>query len=343
MKNKPFTICGETIQPGESASLAMPLPELFSCAPMYMPIKVINGKNLGPVLLVMAAMHGNELNGTEIINQLLRSSQLKKLKGTLICIPILNVQGFINKTRTLPGGISLNENFPGSPDGSHTERTAHLISSEILSLADYCIDLQTGFLNYSNLPHIYIGRHSLKERALAEAFSAPAISKIDAQPGSLRATAEQEGIPCLTYEAGEAMRFDEDAIKVGLKGVLSILREIEMLTAKTPPKTNLSFMMEDSEWVRSPTSGINHSKIQLGQEISKGEILSSIRDPFGSGIDVKVKAPSEGIIVAVNNLPLVHEGSELYQIAYFKKHDQAVSHFEDWETDEHEKEHKAGE
>ena len=154
MKNSDITICNETIHSGEQASLALPLPELFSCAPMYMPIKVIHGKQAGPCLLVIAAMHGNELNGAEIINRLLQSKGISELKGTLIAVPIMNVYGFINKTRAMPGGATLGTSFPGSPHGSHAARLAHLFCSEIFSLADYCIDLQTGWLNHSNLPQI---------------------------------------------------------------------------------------------------------------------------------------------------------------------------------------------
>ena len=144
MKASNLKICNETIHPGENLSLALPLPELFSCAPLYMPIKVNHGKNEGPCLLVIAAMHGNELNGTEIINRLLNSSKIKKLNGTLITIPVLNVYGLINRSQFLPGGIDLDTCFPGSKTGTHAARMAHIFTSEILKKADYCIDLQTG-------------------------------------------------------------------------------------------------------------------------------------------------------------------------------------------------------
>ncbi len=334
MKNKPFNFCETIIQPGETASLALPLPEMFSCAPMYMPIKIINGKQDGPTLLVMAAMHGNELNGTEIINRLINAPQLKNIKGRLILVPILNVHGFINRTRTLPGGASLNKCFPGSLEGSHASRLADLIVNQVVCHADYCIDLQTGHLNYTNLPHIYIGQSNDQEKTLADSFSAPVVSSIPAEEGSLREVAESKSIPYLTYEAGEAMRFDENSIKVGFKGVMNVMREINMLSAaKTLHKPTPTFLTKDSEWVRSPTSGINHSHIQLGQKVRKNDTLSLIKDPFGSGSDVKMKAPSDGIVVGVNNLPLVHEGSAIYQIAYFEKHNLAASHFEDWEEE----------
>ena len=332
MKNSNITICNETIHPGEQVSLALPLPELFSCAPMYMPIKVIHGKQAGPCLLVIAAMHGNELNGAEIINRLLQSKSMSKLKGTLIAVPIMNVYGFINKTRTLPGGAALGTNFPGSSQGSHAARLAHLFCSEIFSLSDYCIDLQTGWLNHSNLPQIFATDENKKELELAHAFGAPVISEVAPQKGSLRAHANKEEKPYLVYEAGEAMRFDEPSIRIGTKGITNVMRHIGMLSApsKTKPTKQKSFLMRDTRWVRSPTSGISHSITKLGQRVKKDELLTVIKDPFGAGSDVSVSAPFEGIVVSINNLPLVYEGVSLFQLAAFERLFLAATHIEGW-------------
>ena len=332
MKSSNITICNEVIHPGEQVSLALPLPELFSCAPMYMPIKVVHGKQPGPCLLVIAAMHGNELNGAEIINRLLLSSKMKKLKGTLIAVPILNVYGFINKTRTLPGGASLGNNFPGNPQGSHAARLAHLFCSEIFPLADYCIDLQTGWLNHSNLPQVFATDESSDELALAHAFGAPVISELEAQKGSLRAYANKEKTPYLVYEAGEAMRFDESSIRIGHKGIINVMRQVEMLSmaGKVNTTNQKSFVMRDTRWVRSPTSGISHSTTKLGQQVKKGEQLTIIKDPFGAGPDVPVRAPFDGVVVSMNNLPLVYEGISLFQLAAFERLSLAATHIEDW-------------
>ncbi len=335
MKNRNITICNEIIHPGEKVSLALPLPELFSCAPMYMPIKVVHGKQPGPCLLVIAAMHGNELNGAEIINRLLQSSNIKKLKGTLIAVPIMNVYGFINKTRTLPGGTSLGTNFPGSPHGSHAARLAHIFCSEIFPIADYCIDLQTGWLNHSNLPQVFATDDNQKELELAHAFGAPVISELSAQKGSLRAHANKEKTPYLVYEAGEAMRFDESSIRIGVKGIINVMCNISILPS--PNKANSmkreSFLTRDTRWVRSPTSGISHSSTKLGQQVKKGELLTIIKDPFGSGSDVPVLAPFDGIVVSINNLPLVYEGVALFQLAAFERLSLAATHIEDWIDD----------
>lgn len=332
-KSTPLQICNETIHSGESLSLALPLPELFSCAPLYMPIKVVHGKYPGPCLLVTAAMHGNEINGTEIINRLLNVNSLKRLHGTLIAIPVLNVYGLINRSRYLPGGIDLDHCFPGAKSGAHAARMAHLFTNEIFSKADLCLDLQTGFINYTNLPQVYVDFDDDEARSLAEVFNAPVISNITYEKGMLRTYARKKKKPFILYEAGEAMRFDEHAIKVGLKGTLNIMRKIGMLRDRSTKKETLlkSFFTEKNIWVRASTSGISHSKHKLGQYIKKGELLCVIKDPFGATESVNIYSPEEAIIVGKNNLPLVHEGEALLQLAVFPKMKHAATHLKEWE------------
>ncbi len=338
MKNSALKICNEIIHPGENISLGLPLPELFSCAPLYMPIKVIHGKKPGPCLLVTAAMHGNELNGTEIINRLLNLNMLKKLSGTLILVPVLNVYGLINRSRDLPGGIDLDSCFPGAKTGSHAARMAHIFTTEVFSKADVCIDLQTGFINYSNLPHVYIHAEDPQTRKLAEYFNAPVISKAKFAKGMLKTLAHEHNKPFLLYEAGEAMRFDNHAIKVGVKGIINVLKKLDMLPKKDVAKEKKlkSFFTEETIWVRASTSGISHTTHSLGQHIKKGESLCTIRDPFSATEQVTIHSPADAIIVGKNNLPLVHEGEGLLQLAIFSKMQQVSGHLETWKQDSQE-------
>lgn len=333
MKNTPLQICNETIHPGERLSLALPLPELFSCAPLYMPIKVIHGKRPGPCLLITAAMYGNELNGTEIINRLLKINSLKKLQGTLIAIPVLNVYGLINRSRHLPGEVDLDGCFPGSKTGTLAARMAHTLTAEIVNKADVCIDLQTGFINYTNLPQVYTNFKDEQAKTLAKVFNAPVISNIDPESGTLHAFLHAHDKPFLRYEAGEAMRFDEHAIKVGVKGILNVMRQLDMLPNQVNKKDVplKSFFTEKNLWVRASTSGISHTKYKLGQYIKQGEMLCTINDPFGVTDSVTVHSPEEAIIVGKNNLPLVHEGESLFQIAIFPKMQHTATHLETWQ------------
>ncbi len=332
MKNKPLQICNMTIHPGETLSLALPLPELFSCAPLYMPVKVIHGKKPGPCVLVTSAMRGDELNGTEIIRRLLEVSAMKQLHGTLIAIPVFNVYGLMNRSQYLPGQIDLDRCFPGSKTGTHAARMAHLFMEEIFSKADIAIDLRTGFINYSNLPMIDVDPQNETARTLSLAFNAPVICKADSEKGRLMTLAIKQGKPFLTYKAGEAMRFDEHAIKVGVKGILNVMRKLAMLPEKITRKAPVfkSFFAEKNIWLRASTSGLSYTRHKLGQYVQKGEQLCVIRDPFGSTDSVMMTSPYEAIIVGKNNLPLVHEGEGLLQLAVFRKMEHAATHLEDW-------------
>jgi predicted deacylase len=332
-KSNPLKICNETIQPGEKVSLALPLPELFSCAPLYMPIKVVHGKREGPCLLVIAAMQGDEYNGTEIVNRIMDFSALKHLHGTLIAVPVMNVYGLINRSRYLPAGVLLNRCFPGSQAGPHSARMAHIFTKEIFNRADYCVNLTTGPVNYTNLPQVHIYSKDKKAMTLAKTFNAPVVvSNPVVERGSLNAFAINESKPFITYEAGEALRFDPYAIKSGVRGIINIFRKLGMLPARTlhSNRENKACFTEKIICVHAASSGINHSKIKLGQHVQKGELLSMIEDPFGAGDDIPVHSTSEGIIIGKNNLPLVHEGNTLFQLAAFSQIKETASHLENW-------------
>lgn len=331
-KNKPLKLCNETIHPGEQLTLALPLPEIYSCAPLHMPIKIIHGKSEGPCVLVIAAMHGNELNGTEIINRLLTQKSLTKLRGTLIMIPVMNVYGLLTRSRFLPGGSELDRSFPGSKTGSLAARMAHTFTKEIFSKADIVIDLQTGAINSSNLPQIYVQAEDEASRKLAELFNTPVISNAACEKGMLRTYAAKQQKPYILYEAGEALRFDEYAIKTGLKGIMNVMQGVGMLPAKSK-KTHepKSFFAEKNIWVCSMASGISHSAHRLGQHVKKGETLCTIKDPFDTTSPVVIKAPEDAIIVGMNNLPLIHEGERLFQLAIFSGMKQVASEFKNWD------------
>lgn len=330
-KSRPFKICNEIIHPGERLVLAMPLPELYSCAPLHMPIKIIHSKIEGPCLLVIAAMHGDELNGTEIINQLYSHKGLTRLRGTVIMIPVMNVYGLMTRSRYLPGGIELDRSFPGSKNGNLAARMSQLFIKEIFSKADICIDLQTGALNSMNLPQLYISPDDQQSKKIAQFFNAPVISYGPCEKGRLRTYAHKQSKPYILYEAGEALRFDEYAIKTGTRGVLNVMQQIGMLPSKKKEHVSTYHFAEKNIWVRSTTSGISHAKFKLGQHVKKGDELCTINDPFDAAPPTSVRCPEDAIIVGMNNLPLIHEGERLFQLAVFPKMHQAASHFERWE------------
>lgn len=334
MKNKNLQVCDVTIHPGEIASLALPMPEIFNCTPMYMPIKVVHGKQSGPCVLVIAAVHGDEFNGMEIINRLLSMPSMKNLHGTLLAIPVFNVYGFITRSRYLADGLELDRYFPGSETGTHAARLAHLFTEKVLRLADYCIDIRTGAINHSNLPKLYIDTTNDKTRSLAKVFKAPVICNVSAERNSLRETANAHNIPYIVYEAGEALRFNEHAIKVGVRGITNVLRKLKMLPEMHKPhkKVTTPFLTKSYRWVRASKSGVSYSKIKLGQLVKKGEELAIIKDPIGATESSFVTSPCDGVVVDKNNLPVVHEGESLFQIATFHpdEMEEAAMHLEDW-------------
>jgi len=330
MKNKKLHICDVTIHPGESANLAMPLPERYSCAPMYMPLKVIHGKQEGPCVLIFSTLNGNELNGIEIVNRAVDNIDSNKIKGTLIAIPVLNVYGLTRSSDSLPGGGSLADCFPGSEDGSFGERFAYLFTHEILKKADYCLELKTGSLNHNILPQVYCNFDNLKPKKLAKAFQAPVVTNVVFEANTLRQTTEDLQIPFLVYEAGEAMRFDENAITVGVNGVLNVMREVDLM-AKESIKEISPIFSKDEDWIIAHKGGILHTNVTLGQMIEKDEVLGKIVDPFGNDVSEKVKANDKGIIVGINTTPLVYEGMSIFKVLSFLDYDKAENIIEKWD------------
>jgi predicted deacylase len=330
MNNKKLKICDVIIHPGEEASLSLPLPEYYSCAPLYMPIRIIHGKKKGPCLLVFSTLNGNELNGIEIVNRIMEGAKASQISGTIIAIPVLNVYGLTNFPKVLPSGGTLDGCFPGSKSGTYGERFAHIFTQEILKKADYCIELQTGKLNHNILPQVYCDLDNLATRKLAKAFNAPVIMNISLQDSSLRRAAESLHIPLLAYQAGEAMRFDQNAIEVGFNGVKNIMRYIDLIP-KAPIEEVRSICSQDEEWVVAHKGGILHTDSSLGQVIKKGQVIGTISDPFGAGESEKLKAPKNGIIVGINTTPLIHEGLSVFKVASFIDYDLAETTIEEWD------------
>ncbi|MEJ2171275.1 MAG: succinylglutamate desuccinylase/aspartoacylase family protein [Woeseiaceae bacterium] len=315
--NKAITIGETTVKPGERASISLPVADMYTGASLSMPVKVICGRREGPVLFVSAAIHGDELNGVEIIRRLLKRRTLQSLRGTLVAVPVVNVHGFLDLSRYLPDRRDLNRSFPGSSKGSIAARMANIFITQIVSKADYGIDLHTGALNRSNLPQIRANLDNEMTKELARAFGAAVVLDSKIRDGSLRACAADLGFPMLIYEAGEALRFDEVAIRAGLRGVIQVMRHLGMLP-QIKKKTSMNPVIADStRWVRAPASGIVSSKVALGTRVSAGQRLAIIGDPLGEA-ETHVVAPFDGIVIGRNNLPLSHEGDALFNVAAFE-------------------------
>lgn len=315
--NKPIEIGEHVIKPGERVSISLPVADLYTATSLSMPVKVISGRKEGPVLFVSAAIHGDELNGVEIIRRLLKRKILRSVRGTLVAVPIVNVHGFLYQSRYLPDRRDLNRSFPGTSKGSIAARLANLFTKQIVARSDYGIDLHTGALNRSNLPQIRANLDDAGTLAIAKAFGVPVIINSDVRDGSLRGYASERSLPVLIYEAGEALRFDEVCIRAGIRGILNVMRQIGMLPSVKRGKLITPVIAKSTSWVRSPASGIVSGQAALGSTVSEGQVLTAISDPLGDA-EQTVTAPFDGIVIGRSNLPLAHEGDALVHVAAFK-------------------------
>ncbi|MFK7815167.1 MAG: succinylglutamate desuccinylase/aspartoacylase family protein [Gammaproteobacteria bacterium] len=329
-------IAGTSIEPGASSVLQLELPPLYTNTPLTMPVHVIRGKQDGPKLFVSAAIHGDELNGVEIVRRLLKKISVKRLKGTLIAVPAVNIYGMLQHSRYLPDRRDLNRCFPGSLRGSLAGRLAYLFMNEIVSKCTYGIDLHTAALNRNNLPQIRADLSDQNITDLAKAFGVPVIVNAKLRDGSLREAARAKDVQVLVYEAGEAMRFSESGIKAGLDGVLNVMRYVNMIPpiAKVQSIKAVSHVAQSSGWMRAPVSGIFRSRTRLGKEVKKDQVIGYIEDVCDYHNQEEIIAPDDGIIIGQSHIPLVYEGDPLFHIAYFKNVKKVVLSLDEFDADQ---------
>ena len=314
-----FELGGKKIAAGSSGTVEIPVANLYTHTPVHLPVRVLHGKRDGPVLWVSAALHGDEINGVEIVRRVLRHTSMKRLSGTLIAVPIVNTLAFLHQSRYLPDRRDLNRSFPGSERGSLAARLAHKFLQEVVGRSDYGIDLHTGAVHRGNLPQIRANLENPVTTRLAKAFGAPLLLNSPPTDGTLRAYTTSHGIPVLLYEASEALRFDEVCIRIGVRGVIRVMRELQMLPeARAGKATPEPVIARSSSWVRAGASGILRAQVNLGDRVRKDQPLGVIGDPFGEHESI-VTATESGVVIGRLNLPLVHEGDALFHVARVEK------------------------
>lgn len=318
-KGKKFIVGGYEIERGETKDINLFIAKLYDFTDAYIPIKIIRGDEDGPRLFICSAVHGDEINGIEIIKRLLRTKNIKKIKGTLIVAPIVNVFGFNNMSRYLPDRRDLNRCFPGSKSGSLGSRLANLFVTEILNKCTHGIDLHTGSRHRTNLPQV---RACLKDKAtnlLAHEFDVPVILNADLIEGSLRKVAYKKKIPLLVFEGGEPLRYDEVTIRSGLSGIIGVMQALGMIPKDDKKiKSIQSFTANASYWERATHSGVFIMKKGLGSVIQPNTLLGYVSDPLGNA-DIEIRSKGRGIIIGQNQLPLVNQGDALFHVATFSK------------------------
>lgn len=322
-------IGSHTILAGTRATVELPVSLLANDIPASLPVHVIHASRLGPVILLSAAIHGDEIIGVEIIRRVLRRPSLNRLAGMLLAIPIVNVFGFLNRSRYLPDRRDLNRCLPGSAHTSLAAQLANLFLNEVVRRCEFGIDLHSASVHRMNFPQIR-ARPNRSERLgdLARAFGARIILTAAMREGSLRAAADAIGVETLIFEAGEALRFDELPVRAGVRGIFCVMQQLEMLPMRPlPGKRRLPLEASESHWVRAPRGGLLRTFKTVGEPVEKGDVLGIVSDPFGD-VDVEVVASAKGLVIGRTNLPIVNAGDALLHVAHMPDTNQAEEHVE---------------
>ncbi len=300
-------------RPGQQGSMIINLATLASRTPIDIPIYVYRGLQDGPVILLMAGMHGDEVNGTEIIRRMISKGLVIPESGTVIAIPLLNIYGFINFARYVPDGKDVNRSFPGTELGSLASRMAHFVTKEILPIIDLGVDFHTGGGMIYNHPQIRCVFDNPRNVELAEAFGAPLLINSPLRDKSLRQQAEKQGKTILVYEAGESLRFSEEAILGGIEGTHRLMNYLNMVNTSVPPPASQSISIHSDTWIRALHAGFFHPNVRPGQKILSNHLLGYLTDPDGTALDA-VHSTAEGYIISVNNMPVVNVGDALIHL-----------------------------
>ncbi len=314
--SKPLVILKETILAGESKTINMEIAKLHTMNKLKIPIIVERSKLDGPTVLFTACLHGDEINGTEIVRQLIIQKINKPKRGTIICIPIINIFGFINKTREFPDGRDLNRVFPGSKTGSLASRFAYYILKDIIPHVDYAIDFHAGGASRFNAPQIRIVPENAELKELSDVFNAPFTLYSKNISGSFRNSCDRLGVKMLLFEGGKSLDINEEVTNDAIEGTKRFLDHLDMLNPrkKANIKSKKPIYIEKSNWVRAKYSGMFHGMVKIGSFIKKGELIATISDPYGK-VEHKMKAPHDGYVINVNDAPIVYQGDAIFHVS----------------------------
>ena len=306
---------GQQIVPlGSDGVLDLEVGLLPSGSPLHVKVFVFRGKEEGPTALFLGGVHGDEVNGIEIVRRAITEQYFSNLKkGTVLAIPLLNVQGFIQQSREVNGHFDVNRSFPGSQSGSLAAKLAYLLSHEILPFVDFGVDFHTGGNTHFNTPQIRYSTEDERAHELAQAFGAPIVVAKKMIPKSLRKYAYQKQVPILVYEGGERLRFHKASVEIALQGIHRLLRIQEMIIGNQAAVKAKNLVR--SRWIRAINAGLFHRLKSAGDEIDKGEKLGWITDPYGQQVRA-INATKAGIIIGHNNASVIHQGDALFHLGY---------------------------
>jgi len=309
---KPFELLGAAIPAASSRQLTWAATEQFEGVSVETPVLVAHGAESGPVLCLTAAVHGDELNGIEIVRRVLHDLEPAALSGTVVGVPIVNIQAFQRGSRYLPDRRDLNRHFPGSPDGSAASRIAHSLFSNIVRHCDALVDLHTGSFERINLPQLRADLSDAGVAAVARSFGATVVVNSQPRPGTLRSAATRAGIPTVTFEAGGPDELEVDQIEHGVRGIEALLQTLGMVADARPWNAREATYV-GSSWVRADRGGILLSDVELGSEVEKGDLLGRLIDPVTNKSSA-IRAPSPGRIIGMARNQVLMPGFAAYHL-----------------------------
>lgn len=314
--NTTITILGEEVLPGESKTITMEIARLHTMTKLKIPIIVERSKIPGPTVLFSAGLHGDEINGIEIVRQIIVRKINKPKRGTIICIPVVNIFGFVNQSREFPDGRDLNRVFPGSRNGSLASRFAYYLLKEVIPNVDYCVDFHAGGASRFNAPQIRIVPGNEELESLANVFNAPFTLFSKNIQGSFRSACTKLGVKMLLFEGGKSLDINHDVTHEGVNGAKRFLQHFDMLSPRKKPieAAGTSICIDKSGWVRARHSGLFQHKAKAGEFVHKGDVIACITDPFGK-FEQKVKAPNGGYIINANDAAIVYQGDAIFHIS----------------------------
>jgi predicted deacylase len=309
-----FTYDGGAVAPGETANIRFTVSETYLGDPVRIPVTIVNGQQEGPTLCLTAAAHGDELNGIEIVREVAHEWDHADLNGTLVCLPVLNVPGFIAQQRYLPiYDRDLNRSFPGNGSSTSAKRIASRIFENFIEPCDACLDFHTSTRGRTNMLHVRADVDDPSVGRIAHAFASNVIIAGEGPSGSLRREASEAGTPTITVELGEAHRFQRPLIDAALEGVLSVMAEFEMWPAEPVKWPGWRIIIEGSDektWLRADAGGLVEMHHERGSLVEAGDRVCTITNPFKTDA-MTVEAPFTGLLIGVLENPLVYPGNPL--------------------------------
>ncbi len=323
-----FTFGNEKIAPGSSCQTSIEVGSDPLGQSSEMPVHIIHGAREGPTLAVTAAIHGDELNGTGIIHHLIYGADheagtkddhigAETMSGTLILVPVVNVEGMLLQQRHSTDGRDINRLFPGKPDGNHSQRLAHILFEQVVKRADYLIDLHTAPYTRMNIPHVRADLDKKSCKRLARAFGTEVILHSVGPEGSIRREASDAGIPTILLESGTSHRFEPVSLECGVRGILNVMAKLGMVE-KPYRRPRWRLLVRRFRWVRSATGGLLHSLIEGGASVKKGEVIAHVTDPFGSSVE-SITSPVTGYVIGLATTPLVRPGDPIANIVIVRE------------------------